>query len=337
IAGASLFDILLSKYNSVTCIKLACGMTVFVQPVLPSPRSPPAAVSSSLRPIQPSPRSPPATAARSSPPAFAAVSSRDRPAQPPRFSSPDSGFREFSSSLRRGLLQPSPDSGFCEFSSSHRRAYSLPLQRQAEKEIEDCPPEALNTTNIADDAISLVFGKESRGRVRGMGFGVKPSKVGAFVEKNSTVKHLENIVHNLQQEMQEMRSYFQAIKLQNEKEQVASGGIGSGVGNYISGDSNIAAQSKLKKGTARDISVNAKCKLLHWSVDGAVAEGRIASTDPKAKVHHVPLGESYWKVWIDRVLVEKVELIRPNEEMFFLEDAIGSTVAWASMFIVLSD
>ncbi|KAG6528599.1 solute carrier family 40 member 2, chloroplastic-like isoform X1 [Zingiber officinale] len=34
IAGASLFGILLSKYNSVTCLKLACGMTVFVQPVL---------------------------------------------------------------------------------------------------------------------------------------------------------------------------------------------------------------------------------------------------------------------------------------------------------------
>ncbi|XP_074586793.1 uncharacterized protein LOC141842649 [Curcuma longa] len=118
---------------------------------------------------------------------------------------------------------------------------------------------------------------------------------------------------------------------------VASGGIGSGVGNYISGDNNIAVQSKLKKMTAGDISVNAKCKLLHWSVDGVVAEGRIASTDPKAKVHHVPLGGSYWKVWIDKVFVEKVELIRPNEEMLFLEDAIGSTVAWASMFIVLSD
>ncbi|XP_074565042.1 hydroxycinnamoyltransferase-like [Curcuma longa] len=99
------------------------------------------------------------------------------------------------------------------------------LQRQ--KEIEECPPESLNTANIADDAINLVFGKESRGRVRGMGFGVKPSKVGASVEKNSTVKHLEGVVHNLQQEMQEMKSFFQTIKLQNEKEQVASGGVGS--------------------------------------------------------------------------------------------------------------
>ncbi|XP_074573461.1 uncharacterized protein LOC141829877 [Curcuma longa] len=89
------------------------------------------------------------------------------------------------------------------------------------KEIEECPPESLNTINIADDAINRVFGKESRGRVRGMGFGVKPSKVGASVEKKSTVKHLESIVHNLQQEMQEMKSFFETIKLQNEKEQLS--------------------------------------------------------------------------------------------------------------------
>ncbi|WOL03260.1 solute carrier family 40 member 2, chloroplastic [Canna indica] len=34
IAGASLFGILLSKYNPVTCLKLACGLTMCVQPVL---------------------------------------------------------------------------------------------------------------------------------------------------------------------------------------------------------------------------------------------------------------------------------------------------------------
>ncbi|URE31382.1 Ferroportin1 (FPN1) [Musa troglodytarum] len=34
IAGASLFGILLSKYNPVTCLKLACGLTISVQPIL---------------------------------------------------------------------------------------------------------------------------------------------------------------------------------------------------------------------------------------------------------------------------------------------------------------
>ncbi|KAJ8467155.1 hypothetical protein OPV22_029707 [Ensete ventricosum] len=34
IAGASLFGILLSKYEPVTCLKLACGLTISVQPIL---------------------------------------------------------------------------------------------------------------------------------------------------------------------------------------------------------------------------------------------------------------------------------------------------------------
>ncbi|XP_073271333.1 uncharacterized protein [Primulina huaijiensis] len=225
------------------------------------------------------------------------------------------------------------------------------------KQIQECPPESQNTINIADDAISLVFGKENRGRVRGMGFGVTPSKVGAYVHQNGTVKQLQDMVHNLQQEMQEMKSMFlQSMRQQNQQEQVPSGGIGSGIGNEVGSNSDInigakkscdfdnvkkhlaTAQSNLKNVSCGDICANSKCKLLHWSVDGlVVAEGRISSTDLNTKVHHVVLGRSCWKVWVDKVLVEKVDLIRPNDEMQFLDDAIGSTVAWLSKFVVLCD
>ncbi|CAL5383289.1 unnamed protein product [Camellia sinensis] len=78
---------------------------------------------------------------------------------------------------------------------------------------------------------------------------------------------------------------------------------------------------------------NAKCKLLNW--DGTkvvVAEGTIASTDSKALVHHVPLGPGCWKVWVNHVIVN-APLFRLNREMFVLEDAIGSTVAWPTHFI----
>ncbi|XP_073309809.1 uncharacterized protein [Primulina huaijiensis] len=225
------------------------------------------------------------------------------------------------------------------------------------KQIQECPPESQNTIKIADDAISLVFGKENQGRVRGMDFGVTPSKVGAYVQQNGTVKQLQDMVHNLQQEMKEMKSMFlQSMRQQNQQEHVASGGIGSGIGNEVGSNSDInidakkscdfhnvkkhlaTAQSNLKNVSCGDICANSKCKLLHWSVDGlVVAEGRIASTDPNTKVHHVVLGRSCWKVWVDKVLVEKVDLIRPNDEMQFLDDAIGSTIAWLSKFVVLCD
>ncbi|XP_073304113.1 uncharacterized protein [Primulina huaijiensis] len=187
-----------------------------------------------------------------------------------------------------------------------------------------------------------------------MGFGVTPSKVGASLQQNGTIKQLQSMMHNLQQEVQQMRSIvFQNMRQQNEQEQVGSGGsigiendIGSGCDiNRLKKSANadnvnqhqVASQSNLKNVCDGDISENTKCKLLHWCGDGVVAEGRIASTDPTVKVHHVPLSGSCWKVWVDRVLVEQVDLIRPNSEMIFLDDAVGSTVAWFSKFIVLCD
>ncbi|XP_073061521.1 uncharacterized protein [Primulina eburnea] len=181
------------------------------------------------------------------------------------------------------------------------------------EEIQECPPDSQNTTNIVDDAISLVFGKEARGRVRGMGFGVTPSKVGASVKQNGIVQQLQTMVQSLQQqmqqnqlEMQEMRSMFlQSMNKQNQQEQVVSSGIGSGIGNEVgsngnidigakkSGDFDHVSQSDLRNASSGDIRANTKCKLLHWCADElVVAEGRIASTDPNTKVHHVVLGRS---------------------------------------------
>ncbi|XP_075506335.1 uncharacterized protein LOC142543150 isoform X3 [Primulina tabacum] len=113
------------------------------------------------------------------------------------------------------------------------------------KEIQECSPESQNTTNI-------VFGKEARGRVCGMGFGVTPSKVGASVKQNGTVQQLQTMVQSLQQQMQqnqleiqEMRSMFlQSMNQQNQQEQVASGGIGSGIGNEVSSNGDIDVGAK---------------------------------------------------------------------------------------------
>ncbi|XP_073030168.1 uncharacterized protein [Primulina eburnea] len=113
------------------------------------------------------------------------------------------------------------------------------------REIEECPPKSVNTINIADDAISLVFGKEARGRVRGMGFGVTSSKVGACIQQNGTIKQLQSMMNNFKQEMQEMRSIFlQSMSQQNDQEQVASGGISSGIGNDIGSSSDINGVKK---------------------------------------------------------------------------------------------
>ncbi|XP_028068777.1 uncharacterized protein LOC114271350 isoform X1 [Camellia sinensis] len=78
-----------------------------------------------------------------------------------------------------------------------------------------------------------------------------------------------------------------------------------------------------------------KCKLLYWEGSNlVVAEGQIASRDPKSKVHHATLGALCWKVWVNHVTVN-VPLFRSTREMYDLQDAIGSTVGWPSQFILL--
>ncbi|KAL5833732.1 hypothetical protein ACOSQ3_017406 [Xanthoceras sorbifolium] len=63
---------------------------------------------------------------------------------------------------------------------------------------------------------------------------------------------------------------------------------------------------------------NARCHLLHWYLnddfeDQIVAEGRISSTNPKDKVHNIPLGRGYWRVWIDAVF-NNIKICRSTNE-----------------------
>jgi len=78
-----------------------------------------------------------------------------------------------------------------------------------------------------------------------------------------------------------------------------------------------------------------KCFLL--DIDNSaqkVAVGRVSSTDPAEKVHHVPLGYNASKVWVDVSKVDGARVCRANSEVTFIADAVGTTVAWPNNKIV---
>lgn len=88
--------------------------------------------------------------------------------------------------------------------------------------------------------------------------------------------------------------------------------------------------------TSRDartsVTVDRKCKLLDWRKK-VLAEATIASTDPNAMVHGVPVGNDAWKVWVQVALVPNADLWRPNSDMSVIADAVGSTTAWPKEFV----
>lgn len=59
-----------------------------------------------------------------------------------------------------------------------------------------------------------------------------------------------------------------------------------------------------------------------------VAEGRVHSTDPEQKVHFVPLGPNAVRVWVDIVKVDDAAVWRSSDEIEFMRDALGSSIAW---------
>ncbi|KAG6531937.1 hypothetical protein ZIOFF_005773 [Zingiber officinale] len=117
------------------------------------------------------------------------------------------------------------------------------------------------------------------------------------------VQPRKNVEEEKAKEFQELVDLFS---------KVASGGISSGIGNDIDINGAKQFQAKLKNVNSEVVHDNHKCKLLHWCGEGVVAEGRVASTDPKAKVHHIPLGGSCWK-WKRRKgdLISKVDFSKP--------------------------
>ncbi|GMN19561.1 hypothetical protein TIFTF001_039840 [Ficus carica] len=78
-----------------------------------------------------------------------------------------------------------------------------------------------------------------------------------------------------------------------------------------------------------NIKSNVEWKAFYWFGSGeVVAKGHWSSSDPKDLVHHVPLGPNAIKVWIHVPIKPDAFLWRPNSEMVYIEDAVGSIVAW---------
>lgn len=66
-----------------------------------------------------------------------------------------------------------------------------------------------------------------------------------------------------------------------------------------------------------------------------MALGRVSSTDPADMVHFVPLGPNASKVWVEVSKVDSARVWRPNSEVEFIADAIGTTVAWPNDKLIL--
>ncbi|KAL6272128.1 hypothetical protein ACE6H2_022820 [Prunus campanulata] len=235
------------------------------------------------------------------------------------------------------------------WTKAHERKDGTPINKVVSnilKDIKMCNESKENPplrNSIRDDAIARVIGPESRGRVRGLGFGATPSRVDAIIQGSGRVKELESVVKSQSQRMQLIEAKLEAfIKMSQEPHN-------KNVEDMISAHACTQLQQGSRHVQDKSYNVNSRCgqssnleygrcQLLHWynfELDQVVAEGQIASTNPSVKVHHMPFGRDCWKVWVDEVLDEQLNLYRPTNEARRLGEALGSTVAWPKSCIKL--
>ncbi|KAL5849788.1 hypothetical protein ACOSQ4_007801 [Xanthoceras sorbifolium] len=193
-----------------------------------------------------------------------------------------------------------------------------------------CPP---NDNNSNEDSLAKVLGAEKHGRVRGLGFGATPSRVQTQIQSGGRVKQLEA---ELKATNDQMASLKDMIMKQND--QLLNKGVQmeDTAGSHVYTPPHVFTPQSQHGSVpmTQDMSKfeNARCHLLHWypeddSEDQIVTEGRISSTNLKDKIHNMPFGRGYWRVWIDAVSIV-IKVCRFTDEYEMLSQAVGSSVAW---------
>ncbi|KAL6228419.1 hypothetical protein ACLB2K_002369 [Fragaria x ananassa] len=202
-------------------------------------------------------------------------------------------------------------------------------------------PRAEEEDQKCSDGCHNVLGKEKSGRVRGMGAGVTPSRVDAQIQSASWKNSLEEKL-----EANCMRAYKASRQ----------SGTGGGDPNSGSGSKRISnpantSQEGPENGevgihsspqieTSKSVQestfcVNDLCEVLDWEGTGlVVARGKISAVDPTTKVHGYNLGHDCYRVVVEEAVVLRAEFYRPQPEFSTMEDAVGSTIAWPTKYIV---
>ncbi|TYK00394.1 Plant transposase [Cucumis melo var. makuwa] len=247
------------------------------------------------------------------------------------------GYARLVEDMKKNSTDSSSVTRVALWTKAHRKKDGTPVNSEVAETLErinEIEIEGINISSkdMTNDAISKVLGPD-RDHIRAFGFGVTISNFSLLSQKDDHYAKLEEKCEKMEVEMTQMRSLIShLLKSQgNGSDQLSNATNDQVVNNVATNPIGTSPPSINNNNTLR------KCTLLDWGGIGeVVAEGRWSSNDPNVIVHHVPLGPHAVRVWVD--LPKKLDtfLWRPNSEMTYIEDAVGSTVAWPLDKVILS-
>ncbi|CAE5962892.1 unnamed protein product [Arabidopsis arenosa] len=172
-----------------------------------------------------------------------------------------------------------------------------------------------STTNLKEDAVSQVLGKDKPGRLRGMGRGVTATKLAFMLARDSHVEKLEASQADLRIKLEELQDVLTGLT--GKKDQC----------------------EEVSKSEASDHSKGVRCQLLDWCSedDVVVGEGEFCSAEQWYKIGRIPLGRHAAAVIVKSVSDETASLWRPTPSVFLLGGALGTKIAWPFDKIILDN
>ncbi|KAL6222475.1 hypothetical protein ACLB2K_005867 [Fragaria x ananassa] len=182
---------------------------------------------------------------------------------------------------------------------------------ELQKKLDEQPPNE-GPIPIKFDVLSQVLGKEKSGGIRGMGAGVTPSR-----SQSGTGGGDPNSGDGGSKRTSTPTDTSQDVPENDE------------VGIHFD------PQTGTSKYKEAPFCVNDLCEVLDWEGTGlVVARGKISPVDPTTKVHGYNLGPDCYIVAVEETVVPRAEFYRPQPEFSAMEDAVRSTIAWPTKYIV---
>ncbi|KAK9090485.1 hypothetical protein Sjap_023662 [Stephania japonica] len=254
------------------------------------------------------------------------------------------GYARLEQEMKKTQANPSTISRVDLWTQGHLKRNGEPLNDEIASIVEELQRQHQTNpdtplTDINDDALAKILGPEGRGQVRGLGLGASRSQVNARLLYEERIKELEDKVRSQSSLMEAQSERIE--KLEKDVEKIVDSMINKSQQNHraivnpVMSSYAFASQCQQDTAVSNCALKNARCQLLHWYMFDTedveiVAEGRIESTDYKAKVKQVPLGRDCWKVRIEKIINPDVIMYRPiDSRRRFLKDNVGESVAWA--------
>ncbi|XP_058216030.1 uncharacterized protein LOC131327055 [Rhododendron vialii] len=211
------------------------------------------------------------------------------------------------------------------WADGHRDKNGKPKNKNVAQKIEDMGKierNGQNSTNLKEDVVSKVLSAERRGRLRTFGKGVTLTRLTILSQMNGQFAQLREENAKMKSQMSHMQNTFDEFKKSQVQNPVTNEATPTPI---ISPSVRSHPQSDITK-----------CKLLDWMGTGdLVAEGRWASSDPTSCAHCIPIGPNAMKIWVDVAKKTKVYLWRAPSDMIYIEDAVGTTIAWPADFVIM--